>query len=413
MSERDVVIAGGGMVGISLALALARRLPEQVRITLVEGFTLPPAAAAAPDYHPAFDARSTALSYSSEQIYRALGLWPLLQRWLCPIETIHVSSRGHFGSSVLRAVDYDWDALGHVVENAWLGQALLHALRAENRVELLNPARVVDAKPGREGVTLSLDGDGPAALTTALLVVADGADSGLRQRLGVAATEKPYRQHALICNVATAEPHAGCAFERFTDEGPLALLPLLPAAGARHRSALVWTLPPQRAAQLLECPQEDFLAALQQRFGYRLGRLQQVGARHAYPLTLRHCDEQVRAGIAVMGNAAHALHPVAGQGFNLALRDIWALCEVLAEGLAQGHAPGSLAVLQRYRARQQGDQRRTMAFSDRLPALFMHSDPLLALARDLALSGLDWVAPLKRAFVAQAAGMQALEAVHD
>ncbi len=413
MNERDVVIAGGGMVGISLALALARRLPEQVRITLVEGFTLPPAAAAAPDYHPAFDARSTALSYSSEQIYRALGLWPLLQRWLCPIETIHVSSRGHFGSSVLRAVDYDWGALGHVVENAWLGQALLHALRAENRVELLNPARVVDARPGREGVTLSLDGDGPAALTTALLVVADGADSGLRQRLGVAATEKPYRQHALICNVATAEPHAGCAFERFTDEGPLALLPLLPAAGARHRSALVWTLPPQRAAQLLECPQEDFLAALQQRFGYRLGRLQHVGARHAYPLALRHCDEQVRAGIAVMGNAAHALHPVAGQGFNLALRDIWALCDVLAEGMAQGHGPGSLAVLQRYRARQQGDQRRTMEFSDRLPALFMHSDPLLALARDLALSGLDWVAPLKRAFVAQAAGMQALEAVHD
>tara|TARA_R100000005_G_scaffold96086_1_gene80597 strand:+ start:2807 stop:4048 length:1242 start_codon:yes stop_codon:yes gene_type:complete len=413
MSARDVVIAGGGMVGISLALALARRLPGQVRITLVEGFTLPPPAAAAPDYHPAFDARSTALSYSSERIYRSLGLWPLLQRWLCPIETIHVSSRGHFGSSILRGSDYGWGALGHVVENAWLGQALLHALRSKKRVELLNPARVTAARPTREGVVLSLDGEAPATLTTALLVVADGADSGLREGLGVAASEKSYRQHALICNVATAEPHAGCAFERFTDEGPLALLPLLPAAGAQHRSALVWTLPPERAAQLLECPQDAFLSALQQRFGYRLGRLQQVGTRHAYPLTLRHCDEQVRAGIAVMGNAAHALHPVAGQGFNLALRDIWALCDVLAAGVARGQSPGDLAVLQQYRARQQADQRRTIEFSDRLPALFMHNDPMLALARDLALSGLDWVAPLKRAFVAQAAGLQALEAAHD
>ena len=413
MSARDIVIAGGGMVGISLALALARKLPEQVRITLVEGFTLPPPAAAAPDYHPAFDARSTALSYSSERIYRSLGLWPLLQRWLCPIDTIHVSSRGHFGSSILRGADYGWGALGHVVENAWLGQALLHALRSEQRVELLNPARVTAARPTPEGVVLSLDGEAPPTLTTALLVVADGADSGLREGLGVAACEKPYRQHALICNVATAEPHAGCAFERFTDEGPLALLPLLPAAGARHRSALVWTLPPERAAQLLECPQDVFLAALQQRFGYRLGRLQQVGARHAYPLTLRHCDEQVRAGIAVMGNAAHALHPVAGQGFNLALRDIWALCDVLSAAVARGQSPGDLTVLQQYRARQQADQRRTIEFSDRLPALFMHNDPMLALARDLALSGLDWVAPLKRAFVAQAAGLQALEAAHD
>lgn len=413
MSERDVVIAGGGMAGISLALALAKRLPAHCRITLVEGFALPPAVATAPDYHPSFDARSTALSYSSERIYRSLGLWPLLQRWLSPIETIHVSSRGHFGSTLLRAADYGWPALGHVVENAWLGQALLHALRAEGRVELLNPARVVAAQPTREGVALTLEGEAPYSLHAALLVVADGADSGLRERLGVAATEKSYRQHALICNVGTAKAHAGCAFERFTDEGPLALLPLLATAGVPHRSALVWTLPPERALHLLECPEDEFLAALQQRFGYRLGRLQQAGARHAYPLTLRHCDEQVRAGIAVMGNAAHALHPVAGQGFNLALRDIWALCEVLAAGIAKGQSPGALAVLQQYQARQRSDQRRTIEFSDRLPALFMHNDPMLALARDLALSGLDWVAPLKRAFVAHAAGLEALETVHE
>ncbi|MDO8860234.1 2-octaprenyl-6-methoxyphenyl hydroxylase [Haliea sp. E1-2-M8] len=405
--QRDIVIAGGGMVGISLALELGRLLPATSRITLVEGFTLPPPASSAPDYHPSFDARSTALSYSSQLIYQAMGLWPALQRWLCPISTIHVSSRGHFGSTLLRAADYGWQALGHVVENPWLGQTLLHALRGQGRVELLNPAQVVAATAVSGGVDLALEGTTPARLHTALLVVADGADSGLRQGLGVSSSEKTYRQHALICNIATAQPHSGCAFERFTDEGPLALLPLLPAAGSSNRSALVWTLPPERAESLLGCTDDKFLAALQQRFGYRLGRLLQAGARQAYPLSLRHCEEQVRAGVVVMGNAAHALHPVAGQGFNLALRDIAALGRVLAPAVAAGASPGSLSVLQRYREHQREDQLRTIQFSDRLPALFMHSDPMLALARDLALSGLDWAAPLKRAFVEHAAGLEA------
>ncbi|MEQ9397436.1 2-octaprenyl-6-methoxyphenyl hydroxylase [Haliea sp.] len=404
--QRDIVIAGGGMVGISLALELGRLLPATTSITLVEGFALPPASST-PDYHPSFDARSTALSYSSQLIYQDMGLWPALQRWLCPIATIHVSSRGHFGSTLLRARDYGWQALGHVVENPWLGQTLLHALRGQGRVELLNPATVVAATACADGVDLVLEGAAPAHLRSALLVVADGADSGLRQRLGVSSSEKPYRQHALICNIATAQPHNGCAFERFTDEGPLALLPLLPAAAARNRSALVWTLPPERAESLLAGTDEAFLGALQQRFGYRLGRLLQAGARQAYPLSLRHCEEQVRAGVVIMGNAAHALHPVAGQGFNLALRDIAALGRVLAPAVAAGESPGSLAVLQRYRERQRQDQLRTIQFSDRLPALFMHADPMLALARDLALSGLDWVAPLKRAFVEHAAGLEA------
>ena len=406
--QRDIVIAGGGMVGISLALELGRVLPAATRITLVEGFALPPPADRVPDYHPSFDARSTALGYGSQLIYRDMGLWPALQRWLCPITTIHVSSRGHFGSTLLRAADYGWQALGHVVENPWLGQALLHALREQGRVELLNPAKVVAATPVSGGVELALDGAAPSRVQAALLVVADGADSGLRQRLGVSSSEKPYRQHALICNVATAQPHAGCAFERFTDEGPLALLPLLPAAGAGNRSALVWTLPPERAEQLLACADSEFLAALQQRFGYRLGRLLQVGSRQSYPLALRHCEEQVRSGVVVMGNAAHALHPVAGQGFNLALRDIAALGRVLASAAAAGESPGALSVLQRYREQQRADQRRTIQFSDRLPALFMHADPMLALARDLALSGLDWAAPLKRAFVEHAAGLEAV-----
>lgn len=411
--KRDIVIAGGGMVGISLALLLAESLPPSVGISLVEGFPLPPATAEVPDYHPSFDARSTALSHRSRGIYEACGAWPFVTRHACAIETIHVSSRGHFGSSLLSAAEHGWEALGHVVENPWLGQALLHVLRGRDRVELLNPARVVGAWAEPGGMQLALEGEGaPEHLHCALLVVADGAGSGLREQLGVAVLEKSYDQHALICNVATARPHRGRAFERFTDQGPLALLPLPPASGIAHRSALVWTLPPSRAAALLECPEADFLQALQERFGYRLGRFRQVGGRHGYPLALLESEEQVRSGLVIMGNAAHALHPVAGQGFNLALRDCAALADTLGTAIAAGQAPGNLAVLQRYAGRQRDDQRLTIAFSDRLPALFMQRDPLLGLMRDAALSGLDWLAPVKESFVRQAAGMGPGGGVH-
>ncbi|MEP1471239.1 MAG: 2-octaprenyl-6-methoxyphenyl hydroxylase [Halieaceae bacterium] len=407
--QRDIVIAGGGMVGISLALQLAATLPEDRAITLVEGFALPPPTAdGRPDYHPSFDARSTALSYSTRLVYERIGVWQELSRWLCPIDTIHVSNRGRFGSALLQATDYDWPALGYVVENAWLGNSLIQQLHRQSRVELLCPARVVAATAGASGLDVTVEAGETQQINAQLLVVADGAGSGLREALGVSVAEKPYRQQALIANVAFAKPHAGCAFERFTDEGPLALLPLQGVAGAEHRSALVWTLPPEQAEHLRDCEDEEFLGALQDRFGYRLGRLQQVGERHTYPLALMESDEQVRHGVVVMGNAAHALHPVAGQGYNLAMRDVAELTSVLDEAVRAGKSPGELAVLQRYRQRQHKDQSRTIAMSDLLPGLFMKNDPVLGLARDMALSGLDVMAPLKREFVRYAAGVAAL-----
>lgn len=413
IEQRDIVIAGGGMVGISLALQLAACLPEDRRITLVEGFALPPPAPGGrPDYHPSFDARSTALSYSTRLVYESIGIWPELTRWLCPIETIHVSNRGRFGSTLLQAADYDWPALGYVVENAWLGNSLIQQLHRQQRVELLCPAKVIAAEPRTSGLELTLEGEQTRQVNAQLLVVADGAGSGLREALGVSVAEKPYRQQALIANVAFARPHDGCAFERFTDEGPLALLPLPGVAGAEHRSALVWTLPPARAKQLQDCDDEEFLGALQDRFGYRLGRLRQVGERHTYPLALTESTEQVRHSVVVMGNAAHALHPVAGQGYNLAMRDVAELARVLDEAIRAGEAPGSLSVLQRYRQRQHNDQSRTIAMSDLLPGLFMSTDPVLGLARDMALAGLDVMAPLKREFVRYAAGVAALGEVH-
>jgi 2-octaprenyl-6-methoxyphenol hydroxylase len=409
MEQRDIVIAGGGMVGVSLALHLAASLPAAVRVTLVEGHALP-GPGAAPGYHPSFDARSTALSYSSRLIYERIGAWASLERWLCAIDSIHVSSRGRFGSALLSAQDHAWPALGYVVENAWLGNALLAALRQQGRVEVLSPARVTGVAPGPAGVGLALQ-DGPS-LQARLLVVADGADSGLRQSLGVAVSEKAYGQSAIIANVSFARPHGGRAFERFTDSGPLALLPLLPASGGEHRAALVWTLPPARAEALLAAPEAAFGEALQAAFGYRLGRFLRIGERHSYPLVLRESCEQLRQSVVVMGNAAHTLHPVAGQGFNLALRDIARLAQTLAEADSPGHY-GDLGLLQRYRRAQAEDQRRTIGASDLLPELFMRRDLPLALARDLALAGLDIALPLKRQFVRYAAGVAALEAGRD
>jgi 2-octaprenyl-6-methoxyphenol hydroxylase len=406
---RDIVIAGGGMVGASLALQLAAVLPQTVSICLVEGFPLPaPLAQGKPEYHPSFDARSTALSYSSRLVYEKIQVWDELREWLCPIESIHVSSRGHFGSSLLRAGDYGWSALGHVVENAWLGNALVQALYRQGRVEIISPARVAAAIPEGRGMKLRLEGGAETVLETALLLVADGAASGLREQLGVAVQEKPYGQHALVANVAFAQPHKGCAYERFTDQGPVALLPLLASSPGEHRSGLVWTLSAREAMHLQACPEQEFLQALQDRFGYRLGRMLQVGERHCYPLSLVQSAEQVRQGVVVMGNAAHSLHPVAGQGFNLALRDVAELSAVLARGASAGQALGDLALLQGYLRRQQPDQDRTIQFSDRLPGLFMHSDPVLGLARDLALSGLDILPGLKRAFVRHATGVAAM-----
>lgn len=408
--RRDIVIAGGGMVGVSLALRLAARLGEQASILLVEGYPFPAPDGGRPTgYHPSFDARSTALSYSSRLIYEDMGIWSALDEWMCPIEHIHVSSRGHFGSTRLEASDHGWPALGYVVENAWLGRALAQALHDQGRVEVWSPARVVDARAAGAGMRLDLEGGPKNAVEAGLLVVADGANSTLRQALGVAATEKTYGQSAIIANIATAQAHGGCAYERFTDEGPLAMLPLCSAPGADNRSALVWTLPPERARQLVDCDPQAFLAELQSRFGYRLGRLRQVSERHCYPLALMESDEQVRQGMVVMGNAAHALHPVAGQGFNLALRDVAGLVDAVAQAVSSGAAPGDLSVLQGYARRQHADQARTIGFSDKVPALFMQTDPLLGLGRELALAGLDFLPGLKQQFVRYAAGVAGME----
>jgi 2-polyprenyl-6-methoxyphenol 4-hydroxylase len=398
----DIVIAGGGMVGASLALALARVLGDDLSVLVVESIPLPPPGELS--YQPSFDARSTALAAGSQRIYESIGVWEQLASQGCAIDSIHVSTRGRPGSTLMRAADEALPALGYVVENQWLGRVLLDQLQCYPGIEWRAPA-TVQAVHMHDGAAVTVEHAGEVSQVSCdLLVIADGAHSRLAGSIGVVYRQTDYRHQAIIANVCTAKSHGGRAFERFTDQGPMALLPLNPAQG-QSRSALVWTMPGELAATIGSLDDAQFLAKLQERFGYRLGAFTRLGERHNYPLKLVEATEQVRTGVAIMGNAAHFLHPVAGQGFNLALRDIAHLVDALHLARKQGRNPGELAVLKSYQQAQAQDQRNTTVFSDRVSDLFSWSQPLVAVARDAGLSALDVVSPAKSWFLRQAAGL--------
>ena len=290
-----------------------------------------------------------------------MGVWPVLQEYLTSIKRVHVSDRGHFGGSMIDGHDHGVDAVGYVVENAWLGSVLLRQLRQSN-VLCFAPANVTQIKPTVQGARLTVkSGNDTQQLCADLAVIADGVDSPLRDQLGIAVESTDYQQAAIIANVSFSKPHAGVAYERFTDEGPLAMLPLSDDNGL-HRSALVWTHPIEKAENIMMLSDDEFMKLLQTRFGYRLGYIERVGKRECYPLQLVVAKEQVRSNIAVMGNAAHFLHPVAGQGFNLALRDCMALVETLVHAKIQGKSLGDLSVLNQYQNRQRQDQALTYWF---------------------------------------------------
>ena len=394
--SQHISIVGGGMVGASLALALQQHAARRGwRINLIEA--QPPARG---QTQPSFDARSTALSHGSYLLFEQLGIWAELAGQAEPIRQIHVSDRGHPGVTRLFAEKERVPALGYVVENAALGKVLLAALDPAV-VRWQAPARVVRAEPARSGWLMQVEAHEQLhEQATDLLIVADGGRSGLLEQLGIHRQVRPYGQTAIIANITSSQGHDGVAYERFTPNGPLALLPM--SAG---RSALVWTQPDAQVDEVMTLSDAAFLEALQDAFGFRMGALTRVGQRHAYPLSLIEAEEQVRTGLVVLGNAAHSLHPIAGQGFNLSLRDAMALADTLVDAPAHG-APGDLRLLEGYLDRQRQDQQQTIAFSDGLTRLFSNRRPVLAAGRNLGLLGMDIVAPLKSVFARQAMGLK-------
>ncbi|NLD00298.1 MAG: 2-octaprenyl-6-methoxyphenyl hydroxylase [Gammaproteobacteria bacterium] len=389
MSRVQIAIIGGGLVGASLALALQAGARERNwKIILIEPY------APGDSYQPSYDGRASALSYGSQQIYQRLGLWEAIAPRAEAIHDIHISDRGRFAAARLNAKEEGVPALGYVVENAWLGHCLWAALDSDV-IEWRCPARVEKMQALSDGYHLELD-DG-STIDCDLAILADGGRSELREQQGIHAHKTAYGQTALIANISTALPHQGMAFERFTDDGPMALLPL-----SDNRCVLIWTREPNEAQRLYALPDKEFIAELQACFGYRLGAIEQIGSRYMYPLSLIESSEQVRAHLAVLGNAAHSLHPVAGQGYNLSLRDSIALADCILSG---PNTPGDLATLQRFQQTQQLDQELTIGFSDRVTRLFSNTQPLLAGGRNLGLLGLDLLPPAKRWFARQAMGI--------
>ncbi|QOR37081.1 2-octaprenyl-6-methoxyphenyl hydroxylase [Billgrantia diversa] len=393
----DIAIVGGGLVGASLACALAP-LIERHGLTVAVIETAPILDSTAAPWQPSFDARSSAIAQGSAERFRAMGLWPTMAEQAAPILRIHVSERGRLGVTRLTAAELDKTALGYVIPNAWMGR-VLHRRLAELPLDWHCPASVETIVPEAEGYRLALSNG--CTLRAGLTVLADGGRSGLKEQLGIGSDSAPYDQVALIANVEMSQPHDGVAYERFTREGPIALLPL-----TGQQMTLIWTHTAGREKARLALGDGDFLTELQRAFGDRAGRFRRVGSRHAYPLTLVTARETIRPGLAVLGNAAHSLHPVAGQGFNLALRGVTDLVAALEQALASGESLGGMLALRDFEARRIVDRHQVIRFSDGLVRLFGVDNGLLAHARAAGLVGLNLIGPLRRGLARRAMGLE-------
>jgi 2-octaprenyl-6-methoxyphenol hydroxylase len=386
MSEVDLAIVGGGLVGASLAIALR---PTGLRVALVEGV--------APDasLQPSFDDRTTALGNGTRRTFEALGLWQAIAPHAAPIRAIHVSDAGRFGFARLEAGAEGIEAFGYVVTNRALGAVLRAALADLPALDLRMPARVERVEIGAERVELHLAGAADP-LRARLVVAADGAHSLVRQSAGLPAAVEDYGQVAIVAHVAAARRSDGTAYERFTPTGPLAVLPLHDG-----HFGIVWTLEPADAERVMALPDADYLAELQQCFGWRVGRLLRVGRRNAYPLRLTRAGQVAGARSVLVGNAAQALHPVAGQGFNLGLRDVATLAELLAERAGKpGFDAGAPELLAAFAARRTADRDGVTRFTDGLVKLFGDGRPGVGAARDLGLLLFD-LSPTAKAALSQ------------
>lgn len=380
----DVAIVGGGMVGASLACALAG-LP--LTVALIE------AVAFEDNTQPSYDERTTALAHGTMRIYTGLGLWPQIAPKVCPIDRIHVSERGRFGVTRIDARQQGVPALGYVIANRALGRALHARLARTDNVRIFCPSRLdhLDVAGRTARLTVSDPKGIKTHITARLVVGADGARSVVRQALNIGVRTDDYRQSAIIANVTPARPSSGLAFERFCGDRVVALLPV-----DARRYALIWTLPKAVAPQIVSLGDNDFRAALQRDFGDRLGVFLRCGARRAYPLERVIAKNDVCGRAVLIGNAAHSLHPVAGQGFNLGLRDVATLAEVIVDATLDNADPGSKTALMRYEQARKADQTRVSEFTNGLVRLFGAGLPGLGSARSLGMLGLDLVPGAKR-----------------
>ncbi|EQB7820238.1 FAD-dependent monooxygenase [Acinetobacter baumannii] len=401
--QQQVIIVGGGMVGLSLSLMLAKaniavKLLEAVKYPNYDDQNVAP-------YHSSFDARNTALSRRSVQIYQKLGLWDALQRHATPILQVHITEQGSFGKARLIAEQEKVESFGQVIENAWLGRVLLTQVRQQPLIELIDGVQVTALTQDAEQVHIEAQrGDEVLKLESKLLIAADGRDSFCRQAIGVGVDVHDYDQVAIVTTVQTSKPHEHVGFERFSALGPLALLPL----PGEYRRSVVWPVKKGTEGEWLgEENDQHFLDALQKTYGDRAGKFEKTGKRFSYPLSQVLAHKQAVGRVILMGNAAHTIHPVAGQGFNLCLRDADVLLRYLVNQLSASDDIGNPDNLLAYEQARLSDQQRVIKFCDTVVRGFSNQNPLLKLIRNTGLIAFDVIPGVKPLVANYAMGLKA------
>ena len=401
--QQEVIIVGGGMVGLSLALMLAK---QNIAVKLLEAIKYPnyDDENLAP-YHSSFDARNSALSRRTVQIYQELGLWRALQEHATPILEVNITEQGSFGKARLKAEQEKVESFGQVIENAWLGRVLLTEVQKQSLIELIDGVQVTQLTQDADMAYIDASrGEEQLSLQAKLVIAADGRDSFCRKALGIGASEHDYDQVAIVTTVQTSKPHNHVGFERFSSLGPLALLPL----PGEYRRSVVWPVKKGTEGEWLgDENDQHFLDALQDTYGDRAGKFQKTGKRFSFPLSQVLAEKQAVGRVVLMGNAAHTIHPVAGQGFNLCMRDANVLVRYLTEQIAQNADLGDAVMLQAYEASRLTDQQRVIKFCDSVVRGFSNSNPILKFIRNTGLVAFDTIPGIKPLVANYAMGLKA------
>ncbi|MCL6236803.1 FAD-dependent monooxygenase [Acinetobacter sp. ANC 5033] len=401
--QQEVIIVGGGMVGLSLALMLAK---AKIGVKLLEAIKYPnyDDANLAP-YHSSFDARNSALSRRTVQIYQELGLWDSLQEHATPILEVNITEQGSFGKARLKAEQEKVESFGQVIENAWLGRVLLAEVKKESLIELIDGVQVTALNQDANHAFIEAQrAEEQLKLQSKIVIAADGRDSFCRKALGIGASVHDYDQVAIVTTVQTSKPHGHVGFERFSPLGPLALLPL----PGEYRRSVVWPVPKGTEGEWMgDENDQHFLDALQETYGDRAGKFQKTGKRFSFPLSQVLAEKQAVGRVVLMGNAAHTIHPVAGQGFNLCMRDAYVLRRYLKEQVEKNADLGDAAMLLDYEKSRLTDQQRVIKFCDSVVRGFSNQNPFLKLIRNTGLIAFDTIPGIKPLVANYAMGLKA------
>ena len=402
----DIVIIGGGLAGLSMAVALSS-LPVNVLIIEHAKSILNDSSklAKSKQYSPSFDDRAIALSLASIKILQNLGVLSVADvNNLTGIEKIHVSDKGHLGILRMTAAEVDEADLGKVIPAPLLGERLMQYIAGGDfaaNINVLDQSAVEAVLHQDNNVLLTVQKEEKISqVATSLAVLADGGRSGIAEQIGLPASSTDYEQVAILANVEVDKAHQNTAYERFTDTGPVALLPL-----KEKEFKLVWTVSPQDQENRINCSDDEFLSALQHRFGFRAGCFCKVSRRASYPMRSSERSQIVSGRVALIGNAAHSLHPIAGQGFNLGLRDVACLAEIIAEQFFEKKDLGEVGALFRYQAQREQDIRHTASFTDKLVKTFSTSSTPIAVLRTVGLLMLDRQPQIKRELMRKLMGV--------